>query len=162
MRDKARELLLESIEAFRTLEGLIVAEEGHDEVGFHLVEPSIRSLFKALAHAAGSPTVFAVRQGEEFLGTRKGVRIVAAGVGAKARGIALIAEVADDELVLRKAEVNFSLKVAVVHHARTQTIADKGDAGVLLELEFGVSVNGQSRNKGRDAANGFHERIEKG
>ena len=35
--------------------------------------------------------------------------------------------------------------MAVVHHARAETIADQSDAAALLELELGVGAGGEQQ-----------------
>ena len=71
------------------------------------------------------------------LGPGEAKLVGAAGVGAQAGGIGLVADVADEEVLLGVAQVHAHVKVPEVSHARAQAPSHEDDAGVLAEGDGG-------------------------
>ena len=70
----------------------------------------------------------------KFLRSRECPLGLAGGMGAKAGSVAGAAHVAQDEVLVRKAEVEFGLKVGMVEEAFAETIAKKHDVFAFLWL----------------------------
>ena len=76
----------------------------------------------------------AVGQGE-LVRARKAQLVRACRVGPEAGGIALVAHVPDEELMLRVAQLQFGLELTGVDHAGAQAVAQEDDPGLLLQPE---------------------------
>ena len=133
--DEVSEFVFEAGEAGGAAERLVVAEEGDDGVRIEPRKPGVGGVHFAVADIAGAPAVFGGGKWRVvFFGTGEGPRGGACGVGAKAGGVALVAEVAYEEVVLRVAALEFGFEMAEVHHAGAEPVAEEDDAGVWVEL----------------------------
>ena len=106
--------------AARAIEGFVVAEERDDGVGLEVEEPLVGRGEETFAVMLG---VF----GMELLGTREGPLAGARGVRTERRGVAGAAHVADDEVLLREAELELGLEAAVVGVALGEAVTDEDD-----------------------------------
>ena len=104
-----------------SVEGFVVAEERDDGVGLEVEEPLVGRGEETFAVMLG---VFGV----ELLGTREGPLAGARGVRTERRGVAGAAHVADDEVLLREAELELGLEAPIVGVALGETVADEDHA----------------------------------
>ena len=103
------------------VERFVVTEERDDGVGLQVEEPLVRGREEALA-------VVLRILGMELVGARESPLAGTRRVRAEGRGVAGATHVADEELLLREAEVQFGLEAAVVGVALGETVADEDHA----------------------------------
>ena len=116
----------------RSVEGFIVAKEGHDRVRLQMREPLVRRGVEALAMMH-----LLVRM--KFLRAREGPLRNACWMGTKARGVAHMTHVAEEEFFIRVAQVKLGFDAAIPGVALSQSVADEHDPLTLGRRSHGLS-----------------------
>ena len=114
------ELGLKDGGALRAVEGLIEPEEGDHGVGLQVGQPLVGRGEESLAVVGGELGTELLRAGERPL--RDARRM-----GPETRGVPRAAEVAHEQFLLGKAQVQLGLETAVVNVAFGEAVADEGN-----------------------------------